>query len=107
MDVLLAQFFIQSELFQRPRHTINMAEIEEMSDTEGGGAQAVGQAGGGNEGGAQGVQVSEAGAEAQVPPQPPRAAPRLTSVQDEGVKEYITVIRSEVAITNKNIRTIG
>ena len=37
-----------------------MAEIEEISDTEGGGAQAVGQAGGGHEGGAQGVQVSEA-----------------------------------------------
>ena len=45
-----------------------MAEIEEISDTEGGGAQAVRQAGGGHEGGAQGDQVSEAGAETQAPP---------------------------------------
>ena len=80
-----------------------MAELEEISDTQGGGTQASGQGGVSQEGGAQRDQVSEAGAEAQAPPQPPRAAPRLTSVQDEGVKEYITVIRSEVAITNKNI----
>ena len=89
-----------------------MAELEEISNSQGegtqaagqaGGGQAAGQAGGGQEGGAQGDQVSEAGAEAQAPPQPPRAAPRLTSVQVEAVKEYITVIRSEVAITTKNI----
>ena len=34
---------------------------------------------------------------------PPRAAPRLSSVQVEAVKEYITEIRSEVAVTTKNI----
>ena len=56
-----------------------MAELEEISDTQGGGAQASGQAQGGGaqasgqagvgqEGGAQGDQVSEAGAEAQAPP---------------------------------------
>ena len=80
-----------------------MAELEEISGTEGGGAQAAGQAGGGHEGGAQGGQVAEAGAEAQAPPMPPRAAPRLSSVQVEAVKEYITEIRSEVAVTTKNI----
>ena len=48
-----------------------MAEISELSETEGGGADAVGEAGGGTEGGAQGVQVSEGGAEAQAPPCPP------------------------------------
>ena len=88
-----------------------MAELEEISNSQGegtqaagqaGGGQAAGQAGGGQEGGAQGDQVSESGAEAQAPPQPPRA-PRLTSVQDEAVKEYISEIRSEVAITNRNI----
>ena len=40
-----------------------MAELEEISGTEGGGAQAARQAGGGYEGGAQGVQVAEAGAQ--------------------------------------------
>ena len=80
-----------------------MAEISELSETEGGGADAVGEAGGGTEGEAQGVQVSEGGAEAQAPPMPPRTAPRLSSVQVEAVKEYINEIRSEVALTTRNI----
>ena len=90
-----------------------MGELEEISNNQGegtqaagqaGGVQAAGQAAGGQEGGAQGDHGSETGAETQAPPQPPRTAPRLTSVQDETVKEYISEIRSEVAITNKNIQ---
>ena len=80
-----------------------MAEISELSETDSGGAEAVREAGGGTEGGAQGVQVSEAGAEAQVPPMPSRTALCLSSVQVEAVKEYINEIRSEVAVTTRNI----
>ena len=37
------------------------------------------------------------------PPMPPRTAPHLNSVQVEAVKEYIDEIRSEIALTTKNI----
>ena len=79
--------FHTKQVISEKQEYIKYGKLEEISDTQGGGAQAAGQAGGGHEGGAQGDQVSEAGAEAQAPPQPPRAAPRLTSMQDEGVKE--------------------
>ena len=88
--------------------------------SEGGGADAVRAAGGGREGRAQGAQGSQGGAEAPAgdtpqgqgsgrtqvnhpPPMPPRTASCLNSVQVESVKEYIDEIRSEIALTTKNI----
>ena len=95
-----------------------MAELSEIS--EGGGADAVGAAGGGIEGGAQGAQGSQGGAEAPAgdtpqgqgsgqpqanhpPPMPSRTAPRLNSIQIESVKQYVDEIRGEMALTTKHI----
>ena len=90
-----------------------MAELEEIANSQGqgtqgsgqaGGVQAAAQAAGDQEGGAQGSQEQETGAGTQAPPQLPRAALRLSSVQDETIKEYISEIRSEVGNSNKNIQ---
>ena len=90
-----------------------MAELEEIANSQSQGTQGAGQAGGvqaapqaagDQEGGAQGSQEQETGAGTQAPPQLPRAALRLSSVQDETIKEYISEIRSEVGNSNKNIQ---
>ena len=90
-----------------------MAELEEIANSQGqgtqgsgqaGGVQAAAQAAGDQEGGTQGSQEQETGAGTQAPPQLPPRALRLSSVQDETIKEYISEIRSEVGNSNKNIQ---
>ena len=103
-----------------------MANLTEI--TEGGGANAAAAAGGGTEGGDQGVAQGgpEGGAQGgavaparvtsqgqgsatgqpqanQPPPMLSRTAPLLSSVQIESVKQYVDEIRAEMALTTKNI----
>ena len=88
-----------------------MAELEEMDGSQGQGAQGSGQAGGvqaaqaagGQEGASQGGQEQDTGAGTQAPPQLPPRALRLSSVQDDTIREYIAEIKSEIGNSNKNI----
>ena len=96
-----------------------MAEIEEIANSQGqnthgsgqaqgsgqaGGVQPAAQAAGDQEGATQGSQEQETGASTQAPPQLPPRALRLSSVQDETIKEYFSEIKSEVGNSSKNIQ---
>ena len=89
-----------------------MAELEEMDGSQGQGAQGSGQAGGvqaaqaagGQEGASQGSQEQDTGAGTQAPPQLPPRALRLSSVQDDTIREYIAKIKSEMEIQTKTYR---
>ena len=89
-----------------------MAELEEVDGSQGQGAQGSGQAGavqtaqgaGGQEGPPQGGQEQDTGAPTQTPPQLPPRALRLSSVQDDTIREYIAEIKAEIGNSNKNIQ---
>ena len=90
-----------------------MAEIKEIANSQGqstqgsrqaGGVQTAAQAAGDQEGGTQGSLKQKTGAGTQAPPQLPPRALRLSSVQDETIKEYFSKIKSEVGNSNKNIQ---